>query len=260
MVAPVRVRRCNSRSTAPSAVAPRPMTTVSIPPITADLLACLGLACASDNTAISHLGVRVTPMSVRFSATTGRTLASLLVPIDDFVGTPTDLILDQVQLAAAVKAAAKGSGRIAFKIDEAEARVTCGTVASVVRRVSGTFPNVDHVWTRPAGRRWVPTMSSIDPVLAAIAQKITGAKTAVLFSSPVDPGARLERLWAVPGAQADESISLASLRAAVTAPAYWSDGFELSILIMPITRGDSERQINLDAHAMPLPQPAALAA
>ena len=235
------------------------MITFSIPRITADRLARLGLACADDNTAISHFGVRVGPTAVRFSATNGHILASLLVPIDDFVGTPTDLILDQAQLAAAVKAAAKGSGKICFKIDEAEARVTNGTVASVVRRVSGTWPQVDHVWTRPAGRRWVPTMSSIDPVLAAIAQKITGAKTAVLFSSPVDPGARLERLWAVPGAQPDEGISVSALRAVVSAPAYWSD-YELAILLMPITRGDSERQLNLDAHAMPLLQPAALAA
>ena len=225
------------------------MISFSIPRITADRLARLGLACASDNTAISHLGVRVTPTSVRFSATNGRILASLLVPIDDFVGTPTDLILDQVQLAAAVKAAAKGSGRIGFKIDEAEARVTSGSVASVVRRVAGTWPQVDNAWTRPSGRRWVPTMSSIDPVLVAIAQKITGAKTAVLFSSPVDPSARLERLWAIPGAQPDESLSLASLRAVITAPAYWCD-HELALLLMPITRGDSERQINLDAHAM----------
>jgi hypothetical protein len=236
------------------------MISFSIPRITADRLARLGLACADDTTAISHIGVRVTLTGVRFSSTNGRLLCSLLVPVDDFIGTPTDLILDQVQLATAVKAAAKGSGRINFKIDEAEARVTSGTVASVVRRVAGTFPNVDHVWTRPAGRRWVPTMSSIDPGLAAIAQKITGAKSAVLFSSPVDPGARLERLWAVPAAQPDESISLASLRAVVAAPAYWSDGFELAILLMPITRGDSERQLNLDAHAMPLLQPAALAA
>jgi hypothetical protein len=236
------------------------MLSFSIPRATADRLARLGLACASDNTAISHIGVRVGPTAVRWSATNGRLLASLFVPIDDFIGTPTDLILDQVQFAAAVKAAAKGSGRIGFKIDEAEARVTSGTVASVVRRVAGTWPQVDHVWTRPAGRRWVPTMSSLDPALVTIAQKITGAKSAVLFSSPVDPGARLERLWAVPGAQPDESLSLASLRAVVTAPAYWSDGYELSILIMPITRSDSERQINLDAHAMPLPQPAALAA
>lgn len=235
------------------------MLTFSIPRLTADRLARLGLACASDTTAISHIGVRISPTAVRFSATNGRILASLLIPVDDFIGTPGDLILDQAQLAVAVKAAARGSGRIGFRIDEAEARVTNGTAASVVRRVSGTWPQVDHVWTRPAGRRWVPTMSSIDPVLAGIAQKITGAKTAVLFSSPVDSGMRLERLWAVPGTQHDESISVSALRAVVAGPAYWCD-HELAILLMPITRSDSERQLNLDAHAIPLPQPAALAA
>jgi len=234
------------------------MISFSIPRITADRLARLGLACADDDTNIRHIGVRITPAAVRFSATNGRILASLLVPIDDFIGTPADFILDQVQLAAAVKAAAKGSGRIGFKIDEAEARITSGTVASVVRRVAGTWPQVDHVWTRPAGRRWVPTMSSIDPLLAAIAQKIIGAKTAVLFSTPVDPGVRLERLWAVPGAQPDESINVSALRAVVAAPAYWCD-HELALLLMPITRGDSERQLNLDAHAMSM-QSAALAA
>lgn len=91
-----------------------------------------------------------------------------------------------------------------------------------------------------------------------IAQKITGAKTAVLFSSPIDPGVRLERLWAVPGAQPDENISVSALRAVVAAPAYWCD-HELALLLMPITRGDSERQLNLDAHAMSM-QSAALAA
>jgi hypothetical protein len=234
------------------------MISFSIPRVNADRLSRLGLACADDNTNISHIGVRVGPSAVRFSATNGRILASLLISVEDFVGTPTDLILDQAQLIAAIKTAAKGSGRIGFKIDEAEARVSSGTVASVVRRVSGTWPQIDHVWSRPIGRRWVPTMSSIDPVLTAIAQKISGAKS-LLFSSPVDPAVRLERLWAVPGAQPDESISISALRAVVTAPAYWCD-FELALLLMPITRGDAERQLNLDAHAMPLPQPAALAA
>lgn len=236
------------------------MINFSIPRNTADRLARLGLACADDNTGISHIGVRVGPSQVRFSATNGRILASLIVPVDDFTGTAGDLILDQVQLVAAVKAASKATGgRISFKIDEAEARITNGTVASVVRRVGSTFPNVDHVWTRPAGRRWIPTMSSIDPVLAAIAQKITGHKNAVLFASPVDPAIRLERLWSVPGAQPDDAISINALRAVVTAPAYWSD-HELALLLMPITRGDAERQIDLSAHAMALPQPAAIAA
>ena len=235
------------------------MISFSIPRITADRIARLGLACADDNSPISHIGVRVGPTAVRLSGTNGRILASLLVPIEDLQGDPADLILDQGQLATAVKAAAKGTGRITFKIDDAEARVTCGTVASVVRRVSGTFPSVEHVWSRPVGRRWVPTMSSIDPHLMAIAQKLVG-KTTVLFCSPVDPAIRLERLWSVIGAQHDEVVSVTDLRSIVTAPSYFAD-HELAILLMPITRSDGERQFDLSDHVMPIPvQAATLAA
>jgi hypothetical protein len=235
------------------------MISFSIPRIIADRLARLSSACADDATNISHIGVRVTPTAVRWSATNGRILACLLVPIDDFIGTPTDLILDQAQLAAAVKAAAKGSGRIGFKIDEAEARVTNGNVASVVRLVSGSWPQVDHVWTRTAGRRWVPTISSLDGNLVAVAQKIAGHKNPLLFASPVEQGTRLERLWAVPGAQHEESISVSALRAVVSAPAYWAD-HELALLLMPITRSDSERQLDLAAYAMERPETVSAAA
>jgi hypothetical protein len=203
----------------------------------------------------------MTPSLVRFSATNGRILASLIVPLEDFQGTAGDIILDQNQFIAAIKAAAKATGgRISFKIDDQEARVTNGTVAAVVRCVPGTFPILDHVWTRPAGQRWIPTMSSIDPVLAGIAQKITGARSAVLFSSPVDPLVRLERLWGSPGQDEHAvSIGLHALRAAVIAPAYWCD-HELAILLMPITRSDAERQLDLGMHALTQPQTAALAA
>jgi len=236
------------------------MHTFSIPRITADRLARLGLACADDKTIISHIGVRITPSLVRFSATNGRILASVIIPIEDFQGTPGDIILDKDQLIAAIKSTAKATGgRICFRIDDQEARMTHGTVAAVVRCVPGTFPAVDHVWTRPAGQRWVPTMSCIDPILSGIAQKITGVRSAVLFSSPVNPGVGLERLWAVPGAKTDENIGLSTLRAAVTAPAYWCD-HELAILIMPITRSDAERQLDLEAHALIQPQATSLAA
>ena len=85
-------------------------------------------------------------------------LASLLVPIDDLQGDPTDLILDQGQLAAAVKAASKGTGRITFKIDDAEARVTSGTVASVVR--SRTFSVYPIRYLTPASRSFRTTRSA----------------------------------------------------------------------------------------------------
>jgi hypothetical protein len=237
------------------------MQSFSIPRHSADRLARLGLACANDNTPISHIGVRVGLQAVRFSATNGRVLASLVIPVDDQQGTPGDLILDQDQFCQALKSAAKATGnRMTFKIDAQEARITNGTATAVVRRIGGAFPNVDHIWSRPAGWRWIPTMSSLDPGLVSIAQKIAGNKQPMLLASPVDPGGFLEMVWASPG-KGDHAVTmlLADLRAAVTAPAYWAD-HELAILIMPITRSDGERQLDLSAHAMPLPQAAAAAA
>ena len=235
------------------------MQTFSIHRSSVDRLTRIGLACACDAGPIAHIGLRVTPTQVRFSATDGRILASLVVPIEDLVGTPGDVILERDQFTTALKAAGKAAGRITVRIDATEARISNGSVAAVARRITGTFPEVQHVWTRPAGRRWVPALSSLDPRLISVAQKIVG-KGAVLFSAPTDPAIRLERLWSSPGRDDHaEAISLDALRAAVTAPAYWSD-HELALLLMPISRSDAERQIDLSAHALPAPQVAGAAA
>lgn len=235
------------------------MSFFPIPRVTADRLSRLALACANESGPLGAIGIRVTPTSVRFAATNGRLLASLIVPIDHLDGEPGDVVLDADQFTTALKATVKASGgRITVEIGGKEARLTNGTTSAIVRRVEGTYPNIDHVWTRPAGRRWVPTMSSLDSALVGIAQKISGRKQPLLFASPVEPGARLERLWAVPGASHDESVSLAAMRAAVSAPAYWTD-HELAFLVMPISRSDDERQIELSQHAMS-PQPVAAAA
>jgi hypothetical protein len=240
--------------------------TFSIPRFLADRLSRLSLAC--DNTGVlAHIGVRIGPQQVRFCATNGRILASVIVPMHDLQGTSSeDFILDQVQFSAAMKAAAKSTGaRVSMKVDNAEVRITVATMASVVRRISGVFPEVSHVWSRTAGRQWVPTTSSIDPHLVALAQKITGLKTAVLFSSPIEPAIRLQRLWASPGPEDHaETISLEALRTAVRSPAYWcsdeGDQGSLALLVMPITRADAERQLDLSAHAMAVPQATAPAA
>ena len=234
------------------------MISFSIPRNSADRLSRLGLACCSDNSLLDHIALRVGDSQVRFSATNGKLLASLLISSEDIIGSG-DCILDREQFTTAMKTAVKHSGRIAFRIDDAEARITSGTTSSVVRRLVGTYPNVDHVWTKPVGRRWLPTMSSLDHQLTGIAHKIAGSKQPLLFSSPVEHGNRLERLWAVPGSQPDESLSLAALRSTVSAPAYWSD-YELAVLVMPVSRGDAERQLDLSPHALSLPQVAALAA
>jgi hypothetical protein len=236
------------------------MTQFTIPRLTAERLARLPLACAHEPGPLAHVSMRVTPTAVRFATTNGRILASLVVPLDVLTGEATDIILDSEALAAALKVTAKQpGGRITVEIGAQEARLTNGTASAIVRRVQGVFPRVEHAWTRTAGRRWVPTMSSLDPLLLGLAQRICGHKSPLLFSSPVDPAADLNRLWAVPGASAQESIDLAQARQVVVAPGYWSD-HELAILVMPITRTADQRQLDLAAHAVVLPQPAAVAA
>jgi len=235
------------------------MSSFPIPRVTADRLSRLALACANESGPLGAIGIRITPTAVRFAATNGRLLASLIVPIDHLDGEPGDVVLDADQFTAALKATVKASGgRITCEISVKEARLTNGTTSAIVCRIDATFPNIDHVWTRPAGRRWVPTMSSLDQSLVSVAQKISGNKQALLLASPVEPGASLERLWAVPGASHDETVSLAAMRAAVSAPAYWCD-HELAFLVMPISRSDGERQLDLSQHAMS-PQPVAAAA
>jgi hypothetical protein len=236
------------------------MTQFTIPRITADRLSRLPLACADESGPLGHIGVRVTPTAVRFAATNGRILASLVVPLDALTGDPGDLILDAEQFIAALKSTAKATGgRIQIEIGPKEARLTNGTASAIVRRVDGTFPRVEHVWTRTAGRQWVPTISSLDPGLVAVAQKISGHKNPLLFSSPVDPAARLDRLWAVPGAAAGDGLDLPHARQAVSLPGYWAD-HELALLIMPITRTAEQRPLDLQAHAVVLPETAAVAA
>ena len=236
------------------------MTQFTIPRITADRLARLPLACADESGPLGHIGVRVTPTAVRFAATNGRILASLVVPLNALTGDPVDAILDADQFTAALKATAKAAGgRIQVDIGHTEARCTNGTASAIVRRVDGTFPRVEHVWTRTAGRQWLPTMSSLDPLLLATAQRISGHKAPLLFASPVDLAARLDRLWSVPGAAVGDGIDLAQARQAVIAPGYWAD-HELAILIMPITRTADQRQLDLQVHAVVLPESAAVAA
>ncbi len=235
------------------------MTIFTIPRITADRLARLPLASADETGPLGHVSVRITLMTALFACTNGRLLASFLVPLDSMTGDPCEVILAADQFTAALKASSKpAGGRITLEIGPKEARLTNGTASAIVRRVEGSFPRIEHCWTRTAGRRWVPTISSLDGNLVAVAQKIAGHKNPLLFTSPVEQGTRLERLWAVPGAQPDESISVNSLRAVVSAPAYWAD-HELALLLMPITRSDSERQLDLAQHVCDL-RPAAVAA
>jgi hypothetical protein len=216
---------------------------------------------------LSHIALRASASFARFTATNGRLLASLLLDAADAAGLDSeqvDLIIDAAQFTAACKLLGKHAKAITFTIngEAREARVSAGTTSAVIRCHEGTFPSIDHIWSRTAGQQWVPSCSSLDPALIAVAQSIIGKGTRILFSSPMPAEARMSRLWSgtVPAdVDQDAAPSLSSLHALVRAPAYWCDS-ELAILIMPITRVDSEQQLDFSAFAFPLPTPAASAA
>ena len=239
-------------------------TTFTIPGAVLPRLSRLVLATDTDALGpLRHIAMRVTSNAVRFSATSGKLLASIVLDISDLQGELGDLvesILDCFQLTAACKAIGKHCHKpVTFTIEKAEVRITFGSVSSLIRRHDGVFPSIDHIWTRSAGLQWVPCTSSLDPNLAAVAQKIASS-TRSLFSTPVQPASNLQRLWAT--ATEDETApALSDLRTLMRAPAYWTDN-ELALLLMPITRADAEQQLDLARFACPMtaPQVTAVAA
>ena len=229
------------------------MITFTIPGAALPRLARLALATDTDGPGpLRHVALRVTSTAVRFSATNGKLLASVILDISDLkgdIGDFTESILDCVQFTAACKAIGKHCPKpVTVSIDKAETRITFGTVSSIVHRHDGVFPSIDHIWTRTAGLHWVPCASSLDPALAATAQKIAGSSR-ILFSTPVQPDSGLQRLWA---AATEEEITpaLSDIRSMVRAPAYWADE-SFAILLMPITRADAEQQFDLARFACP---------
>ena len=229
------------------------MITFTIPGAALPRLARLTLATDTDGPGpLRHVAMRVTSTAVRFSATNGRLLASVILDISDLLGDIGDLaesILDIVQITAACKLIGKHCHKpVTITIDKAEARITFGTVSSIVRRHDGVFPSIDHIWTRTARLRWVPCTSSLDPSLAATAQKIVGT-TRMLFMTPVHPASDLQRLWAS-ATENEISPALSDLRNLVRAPAYFSDS-DTAILLMPISRADAEQQFDFARFSCP---------
>lgn len=224
------------------------MISFSIPRTSAERLARIHHACSvHQSPATDNIGVRIVGNMVRFTATNGKILASIAVTVTDLIGSDANLVLGKEQFANGLKAALKIPGnRIGFKIDTQEARICNAGMESVVRILDSHFPHVDHVWTRPASKHWVPCIASLDQRLTEIASKIAGNKQGLLFSSAIDSTHPLERIWAKDG---DEAVCISSIRALTRAPAYWSDG-DLALFIMPVHRADSEPQLDLSAHTM----------
>ena len=212
------------------------------------------LALAADATQASstrHIALRVTPSACRFSTTDGRLLASILHPITDLVGEPTDVLLDCAQFTTACRLLASYKVRqVAISVAAAEVRFSAGQVSAVVRRHEGVFPPFEHIFSKTEGLRWVPCVSSFHSGLIATAQQIAG-KTTLLFSTPVQPESALLRLWASPTPNEMMAPSLLTdVQRYIQAPAYWAD-HELALLVMPIRRSDEEPQLDLCRFACP---------
>jgi hypothetical protein len=241
------------------------MTTFSIAGTSLPRLARLAQATDDNPGLLRHISLRTSTSTCRFAATSGRILAAIVIDINDFNGEPIDAILDHDQYVAALKLVGKNARRITITIEKSEVRMTAGTVSAVIRRHEGLYPNFDHVFSKTLGQRWVPCVSSLDPHLTSIAQSIAG-KTPLLFCSPAQPESNLHRLWGatrsadVAGFPDQDAVpQTASIQGLVRAPAYWSD-HELFLLIMPVTRGDADHQLDLARFVCPLSAPATASA
>lgn len=183
---------------------------------------------------LRHIALRLAPEFIRFSSTNGKLLISMLVSIGAAEVDPTDLILDGDQFTAAMKALSRSTtSTVQVTIVDAEVRFTSGVSTAIVRRVPGTYPAIDHVWSKTKGAAWVPTLATLDPVLVGVAQKVMGKGT-LLFSSPVTDSAPLMPLWGEVKGDA-RPPALSDLASLVRAPAYWTDG-TAAVLLMPVTR------------------------
>jgi hypothetical protein len=229
------------------------MLRFSFPAILLDRLSRLHLAADSDavDSALNHIHLQVAADRIRFSATSGKMLAALAATLVEPSPGCTDALLDVIQFTTAIKALMKGGAGnqpVQVLIEPHEVRFTRGQTSALVRRIPKAFPQFEHIFTKPVGMRWVPCLASLNPNMAAAAQRIAG-KTMLLFSTPVPMGSLVTHLWQA--AKPDDtgaSLRLTEIRQAL-GPAFWSDG-ELAILLMPMSRGETETQWDLSGFAM----------
>lgn len=213
------------------------MNPVTLPTAIAKRLSRILFATDPNDSILRHIGVRLTPGKVVFTATNGHILASLAMLADE-VRDDMSLMLHGPQLGAALKSLGK-IGTIRIDTGPREVRLSSGRTSAFVCRVEGVYPDVARRWTRCADCTWIPTIACLDSTLIVLAQTISGIKTGLLFASPVSPGLRMDRMWDIDGAGSPDAISISDIRTALTAPAYWSDGRGLVIMLMPITRSSS---------------------
>jgi hypothetical protein len=221
----------------------------SFPSTLLDRLSRLHLATddGAGNTATNHIHLQLTSRRLRFTATNGMLLVALVADLVEPIAVGTDVVLDTEQFTAAMKSMLKVTASVhpvQVLIEPHEVRFTRGQASALVRRIGRTFPAVDHVFSKPAGMRWVPCTSSLDPHLTGIAQRIAG-KTPLLFSSPVPVTNPAPQLWQPLSHELMQAeVRLVDLQGLVRSPAYYADS-ELAAMLMPVTRGGTEKQLDL---------------
>jgi hypothetical protein len=190
-----------------------------------------------DAGAIAHIHLSINGDTTRFTATNGRLLAVLALTPGDVDGTATDVLLDGPLFAAACMTLLRTHHALLVRVlidrNAGEARLTRGTAVAIVRLVDLVYPRTAGVLDRFRGQGLVPAVASFAPALVVAAQRIAGAKAAMMFWSPC-PDGRLARCWSR-ASETEATISTGGISALLSQPGIWSDG-QLLILLMPVTR------------------------
>lgn len=206
--------------------------------VTAKRLARLHLACGETGVT-QHIAVQVTKEAVHFTTVNGQMLARVTVPIPNKDGAPSEMLTQTAEFTDAFAVGMKVKGPTLW-VDVSATRMLVGNRHdgyTVVHQVQGTPPRLDGMWARADGCQWYPSLGCIDPRLAALAQKIQGGSSPLMFFSPGAEG--LKNVWASPGTvPADKKVLAKDMRDLLTAPSYWWDK-ELMIVVMPFARYDT---------------------
>ena len=190
-------------------------------------------------TVLTGVLMRVAENRALFTATDGKILVSIRHEVE-YSGPPVDVILRGHQFTQAAKTmqGLRGNVTVQFTDDLKSMQFTAGGETAIVGTIDGTFPSYAAVWTRTVGQDWVPAVSAVDYRNVVLAQKISGMKAPIIFSSTIPAGSPARHLWTTDVWEKMQP-DMEALRKLVHAPHYWCDR-EMAVLIMPINTSDAQ--------------------
>ena len=232
-------------------------TSFTIPASTLSRIASLRHATEIGATgALAHVHLALSKDTARLTATEGRLLAILRLPVSDIDGDPIEsLLLDGAMLNTAAALLIKATGSVVrFTIDtEArEVRLVRGTVVAIVRTLALAYPVTTHFLDRYRGQTLVPAIASFSPSLLNAATKIVGAKQGNLLLWSPTTDSDVARCWS---GDTTAPLSRDAMGSLVRAPGIWTDGANLMILLMPVTRSSTDAP-DIAAFLSPMPEEA----